>query len=93
MQRDIPSELFGNMADVVEPVLKERLQRLQNVILNQANLKLVSTGGELLYEGRNCPNIESHLWPRLQVKRAAQNRIGMTITVNVRYSEIKTKGG
>ena len=75
---------FQNMADIVEPGIERTFtQRLQNVILNQTNLKLVSTGGELLYEGEI---VEYRITPMAATsdQTAAQNR--MTITVNVRYS-------
>lgn len=75
---------FQNMADIVEPGIERTFtQRFQNVILNQTNLKLVSTGGELLYEGEI---VEYRITPMAATsdQTAAQNR--MTITVNVRYS-------
>lgn len=75
---------FQNIADIVEPGIERTFtQRLQNVILNQTNLKLVSTGGELLYEGEI---VEYRITPMAATsdQTAAQNR--MTITVNVRYS-------
>ena len=86
--QNIQVNYFQNMADIVEPGIERTFtQRLQNVILNQTNLKLVSTGGELLYEGEI---VEYRITPMAATsdQTAAQNR--MTITVNVRYSN-KTK--
>lgn len=75
---------FQNMADIVEPGIERTFtQKLQNTILNQTNLNLVSTNGDLLYEGEI---VEYRITPMAATseQQAAQNR--MTITVNVRYS-------
>lgn len=75
---------FQNMADIVEPGIERTFtQKLQNTILNQTNLNLVTTNGDLLYEGEV---VEYRITPMAatSTQQAAQNR--MTITVNVRYS-------
>jgi hypothetical protein len=75
---------FQNMADIVEPGIERTFtQKLQNTILNQTNLNLVSANGDLLYEGEI---VEYRITPMAatSTQLAAQNR--MTITVNVRYS-------
>ena len=75
---------FQNMADIVEPGIERTFtQKLQNTILNQTNLNLVSTNGDLLYEGEI---VEYRITPMAATseQQAAQNT--MTITVNVRYS-------
>lgn len=75
---------FQNMADIVEPGIERTFtQKLQNTILNQTNLNLVTTNGDLLYEGEV---VEYRITPMASTSEqsAAQNR--MTITVNVRYS-------
>src|SRR5574343_380644 len=75
---------FQNLADIVEPVIERTFtQKLQKVILNQTNLNLVSSGGDLLYEGEI---VEYRITPMAATsdQTAAQNR--MTITVNVRYT-------
>ncbi|WP_291274591.1 LptE family protein [Flavobacterium sp.] len=75
---------FQNLADIVEPGIERTFtQKLQNVILNQTNLNLVSSGGDLLYEGEI---VEYRITPMAATsdQTAAQNR--MTITVNVRYT-------
>ena len=55
---------------------------LQDVILNQTNLDLVSSSGDLLYEGEI---VEYRISPMSATaeQRAAQNRL--TITINVRF--------
>lgn len=75
---------FQNMADIVEPGIERTFtQKLQNTILNQTNLNLVASGGDLLYEGEI---VEYRITPMAATSNqiAAQNR--MTITINVRYS-------
>ena len=43
---------FQNNAPLIEPGIERTFtQRLQNLIQNQTNLNLVSTGGDLIYEG------------------------------------------
>ena len=43
---------FQNTAPLIEPGIERTFtQRLQNLIQNQTNLNLVSTGGDLIYEG------------------------------------------
>lgn len=60
---------------------------LQDVILNQTNLDLVSSNGDLLYEGEI---VEYRISPMTATaeQRAAQNRL--TMSVNVRFFN-KTK--
>lgn len=55
---------------------------LQDLILNQTNLDLVSSGGDLVYEGEI---VEYRVQPMSATaeQRAAQNRL--TMTVNVRF--------
>ena len=75
---------FQNNAPLIEPGI-ERIftQRLQNLILNQTNLNLTNTEGDLLYEGEI---VEYRISPMTATadQRAAQNRL--TITINVRFS-------
>lgn len=75
---------FQNMADIVEPGIERTFtQKLQNTIVNQTNLNLVTSGGDLLYEGEI---VEYRITPMAATSEqlAAQNRL--TITINVRYS-------
>ena len=60
---------------------------LQEVILNQTNLDLVSANGDLLYEGEIVEYRVSPMSATAE-QRAAQNRL--TLTVNVRFFN-KTK--
>jgi hypothetical protein len=75
---------FQNNAPLIEPGIERTFtQALQNLIQNQTNLNLVSTGGDLLYEGEI---VDYRISPTTATadQKAAQNRL--TITVNVRFS-------
>lgn len=68
---------------IFEPGLdREFTLSLQDVILNQTNLDLVSSSGDLLYEGEI---VEYRISPMSATaeQRAAQNRL--TMSVNVRF--------
>lgn len=73
---------------VFDPGLdREFTLSLQDVILNQTNLDLVSSSGDLLYEGEI---VEYRISPMTATaeQRAAQNRL--TMSINVRFFN-KTK--
>jgi Lipopolysaccharide-assembly len=75
---------FQNNAPLIEPGIERTFtQELQNLIQNQTNLNLVSTGGDLLYEGEIT---DYRISPTTATadQKAAQNRL--TITINVRFS-------
>jgi hypothetical protein len=75
---------------VFDPGLdREYTLSLQDLILNQTSLDLVSANGDLLYEGEI---VEYRISPMTATaeQRAAQNRL--TIAVNVRFFN-KTKEG
>lgn len=75
---------FQNNAEIVEVGIERTFtQKLQNTIQNQTNLDLVSSGGDLLYEGEI---VEYRITPMASNanQQSSQNR--MTITINVRYS-------
>lgn len=75
---------FQNNAEIVEVGIERTFtQKLQNTILNQTNLNLVSSDGDLLYEGEI---VEYRITPMSAnaAQESSQNR--MTITINVRYS-------
>jgi hypothetical protein len=80
---------FTNNAEIVEVGI-ERIftQKLQSTILNQTNLDLVTSGGDLIYEGEI---VEYRIAPMSAnaAQQSSQNR--MTITVNVRYSNKNTE--
>ncbi len=75
---------FQNNAQLIEPGIERTFtQELQNLIQNQTNLNLVSSGGDLIYEGEI---VDYRISPTTATadQKAAQNRL--TITVNVRFS-------
>lgn len=74
---------FQNQAPIVESGLDFTFTNaLQDLILNQTNLQLVSRNGDLLYEGEI---VEYRVSPMSATadQTAAQNRL--TIAVNVRF--------
>lgn len=74
---------FQNNAALIEPGIdRDFTQALQDLILNQTNLELVKSGGDLVYEGEIT---EYRISPMTATadNRAAQNRL--TISVNVRF--------
>ena len=83
---------FQNNADLIEPGIDRQFTlALQDLIQNQTNLNLVSTGGELTYEGeivdyRITPMTATAVTPTGDVG-AAQNRL--TIRINVRFTNKK----
>jgi hypothetical protein len=75
---------FQNNAEIVEVGIERTFtQKLQNTIQNQTNLDLVTSGGDLFYEGEI---VEYRITPMAANanQQSSQNR--MTITINVRYS-------
>lgn len=74
---------FQNNAPLIEPGLERDFTlALQDLIQNQTNLSLVTTGGDLTYEGEIT---EYRISPTTAQSNstAAQNRL--TISVNVRF--------
>ncbi|WP_275126040.1 LptE family protein, partial [Zhouia amylolytica] len=74
---------FQNNAPIIEPGLdRDFTLALQDLILNQTNLDLVKTGGDLVYEGEI---VEYRISPMSATaeQTAAQNRL--SIGVMVRY--------
>jgi hypothetical protein len=75
---------FQNNAELIEPGIERTFTlRLQDLIQNQTNLNLVSTGGDLVYEGEI---VDFRISPMTATadQRAAQNRL--TISVLVRFT-------
>jgi hypothetical protein len=75
---------FQNNADLIEPGIdRDFTLTLQDLIQNQTNLSLVSTGGDLVYEGEI---VDYRITPMTATadQQASQNRL--TIRVNVRFS-------
>ncbi|EDP71601.1 hypothetical protein FBALC1_03917 [Flavobacteriales bacterium ALC-1] len=78
---------FPNNADLIEPGLDQKFRNdLQDLILNQTSAQLVTSGGEVIYEGEIT---EYRIAPMTATAQntAAQNRL--TIRVNVRYFNTK----
>jgi len=74
---------FQNTSDIVEPGIDRTFTlELQDLILNQTNLSLVNSGGDLIYEGEIIDYYVAPMSATAQ-NTAAQNRL--TIAVNVRY--------
>ena len=74
---------FQNASNLVEPGLdRDFTLALQDLILNQTNLSIVNSGGDLVYEGEIT---EYRISPTTAQANstAAQNRL--TIGVNVRF--------
>ena len=73
----------------VEPgVDRDFTLELQDLILNQTNLNLVSSNGDLVYEGEI---VEYSVTPMTSTANltAAQNRL--TVTINLRYTNINNE--
>jgi len=78
---------FQNVAPIVEPgIERDFTQKLQDLLINQTNLSLVSNGGDLIYEGEITQYYISPITATSD-SRAAQNRL--TIGVNVRFYNTK----
>lgn len=78
---------FQNNADLIEPGIdREFTLTLQDLIMNQTNLNLVTVNGDLLYEGEIT---DYRITPMTATadQQASQNRL--TIRVNVRFSNRK----
>lgn len=78
---------FPNNADLIEPGLDILFRdTLQNLIVNQTSAQLVTSGGEVIYEGEI---VEYRIAPMTATAQntAAQNRL--TIRINVRYFNTK----
>ena len=74
---------FQNNAALIEPgIERDFTLTLQDLILNQTNLDLVKSNGDIIYEGEI---VEYRIAPTTATANntAAQNRL--TITVNVRF--------
>ncbi|GGG32408.1 LptE family protein [Bizionia arctica] len=80
---------FKNNAVFVEPGLDRQFTlALQDLLLNQTNLELVNSGGDLVYEGEI---VDYRISPTTATadNTAAQNKL--TITVNVRFFNRKNE--
>ncbi|MCV9926664.1 LPS assembly lipoprotein LptE [Flavobacterium sp. LS1R49] len=78
---------FQNNADLIQPGLdRDFTLQLQDLIQNQTNLNLVSTGGDLVYEGEITDYRISPMTATAD-QQASQNRL--KIRVNVRFTNRK----
>jgi hypothetical protein len=78
---------FRNYAPIIEPGIDLVFtQSLQDILLNQTSLDLVTTNGDLVFEGEI---VEYYIAPitATAVSTAAQNRL--TVGVNVRFINTK----
>lgn len=78
---------FQNNAPLIEPGLERDFTlELQDIILNQTSLDLVTSNGDLIYEGEI---VEYRISPTTATANntAAQNRL--TIGINVRFYDTK----
>lgn len=74
---------FQNNAELIEPgIERDFTLALQDLIQNQTNLNLTSSGGDLIYEGEITGFRISPMTATAD-QRTAQNRL--TFTVNVRF--------
>ncbi|WP_395043905.1 LPS assembly lipoprotein LptE [Flavobacterium sp.] len=75
---------FQNNAELIEPGIERTFTlELQDIVQNQTNLNLVTTGGDLMYDGEI---VEYRITPMSATadQRASQNRL--TVSVMVRFS-------
>lgn len=78
---------FQNNAPIVEPGIdRDFTLKLQDILINQTNLDLVNSSGDLIFEGEI---VEYYIAPITATSEitAAQNRL--TIGVNVRFYNTK----
>ena len=81
--KTIQIDFFPNQAALVEPTLSQKFtQDMQDLFLRQTNLDLVTSGGDLKFEGEITQYRVIPMSATSQ-QTAAQNRL--TITVNVRF--------
>lgn len=82
-EKTVQIDYFPNNAVLVEPTLSTVFtQTLQDLFLQQTNLEMVKSGGDLQFEGEITGYKISPMTATAE-QTAAQNRI--TITVNVRF--------
>ena len=81
--KTIQIDYFPNNAILVEPTLSQTFTvKLQDLFLQQTNLSLVKSGGDLQFEGE-ITGYKINPMTATAEQTAAQNRL--TITVNVRF--------
>ncbi|MBQ0734432.1 LPS assembly lipoprotein LptE [Aquimarina celericrescens] len=78
---------FQNQAPRIFPGIDQRFtNQLQDLILNQTNLNLTTSGGDIVYEGEI---VQDYVAPNTATSdiTAAQNRL--TVAVNMRFYDAK----
>lgn len=74
---------FQNSADLVEPgIERDFTLALQDIILNQTNLSLVKSNGDITYEGEI---VEYRISPTTATANNTADQNRLTISVNVRF--------
>ncbi|WP_456420565.1 LptE family protein [Lutibacter sp.] len=87
--KTVQIDYFPNNAVLIEPVLSQDFTlRLQDLFLQQTNLDLVKSGGDLQFEGEITGYKINPMTATAQ-QTAAQNRL--TVTVNVRFYNNKVE--
>ncbi|MCF6167106.1 LptE family protein [Lutibacter sp.] len=87
--KTVQIDYFPNNAVLIEPVLSQEFTlRLQDLFLQQTNLDLVKSGGDLQFEGEITGYKINPMTATAQ-QTAAQNRL--TVTVNVRFYNNKVE--
>lgn len=85
--KTVQVNFFQNNAPIVEPgIARDFTQKLQDLLLNQTSLDLVTNAGDLVYEGEIKQYYISPITATSN-STAAQNRL--TIGVNVRFYNTK----
>ena len=78
---------FKNNAPIVEPGIdRDFTLKLQDILLNQTNLDLVNSSGDLIFEGEIVEYYIAPITATAEIT-AAQNRL--TIIINVRFYNTK----
>ena len=74
---------FQNTSDLIEPgIERDFTLALQDIILNQTNLSLVKSNGDILYEGEIT---EYRISPTTATANNTADQNRLTISVNVRF--------
>ena len=81
------NEAGNSMGSIFEPGLdRDFTIALQDILQNQTNLQLVSSDGDLIYEGEITEYRVSHMTATSNLQ-ASQNRL--TVGINVRFTNLK----
>ena len=74
---------FQNRSDLIEPgIERDFTLALQDIILNQTNLSLVKSNGDILYEGEIT---EYRISPTTATANNTADQNRLTISINVRF--------